>query len=182
MHPTSDYPAPFQWLTSPLIHSCSCCPQWTHGWLDGRSGWAFRQPAPFLCSFGWLPSVSDHPHLGTKGERRQSAIVPRAFCNNRVKEKQRRSFKKISLTSGSQAVSCTHAAFRYSALLHQQLPVIFGTNPVLQQARAQQKLKTYTPPYLLQPFVPINYASGAGACSHTSWLYVELHGLGTQQQ
>lgn len=93
-HPTSDYPAPIQWLTFPLIHSCSCCPQWTHGWLDGQSGWAFRQPVQFLCSFGWLLWVSDHLHLRTKREKRQSAIVPRAFRSDRLKEKQRRSFRR----------------------------------------------------------------------------------------
>lgn len=91
-HPTSDYPAPFWWLTFPLIHNCSCCPRWTRGWLDRRSCWAFQQPGQFLCSSGWLLSVSDHHHLGTQGEKRQSASIPTAFCTDRAMEKQRRSF------------------------------------------------------------------------------------------
>lgn len=163
-------PRCFQWLTFPQTHSCSCCPRWTRGWLDGRSGWAFPQPAPFLCSSGWLPWVSDHPHLGTKGEKRQSAIALSAFCSSRVKEKQGRSFRSPARQAGSHAALCSHAGFCFSALLQQQLPASSGANPEIQQARAQQILQIHTPPYLLQAFVPINYASSAGAHRHASWL------------
>lgn len=148
-------------------------------WRTVRLGISTASPVSVLL---WMApfSLRPSPSRDKRGEKTIS------YCSQSVLQQSQgeaeKVFQKISLASGSQAVCCCHAAFRYSALLQQQLPVISGTNPVLQQARAQQKLKTYIPPYLLQPFVPINYASSAGARRHTSWLYVELPSLGPRQQ
>lgn len=167
-HLASNHPAHFQWLTFPPIHSCSCCPQWTRGWPGAPSGWAFPQPALFLCSFGWLLWVSDHPHLETKEEKGQLAIVLRALCCNRVKEKQRRpsrrsAWQHFALTLCSVTQSC------------QLLPAISGTKPNIQQASAQQILKIYMPSYLPQAFVPINYALSPDAYRHARWLYAQSY-------
>lgn len=148
-------------------------------WRTVRLGISTASPVSVLL---WMApfSLRPSPSRNKRGEKTVS------YCSQSLLQWQSQGeaekvFQKISLASG-RAVFCIHAVFRYSALLHQQLPVTFGTNPVLQPAGAQEKLKTYIPPYLPQPFVAINYASGAGACRHTSWLYVELPSSGRQQQ
>lgn len=178
-NPTSDYPAPIQWLTFPLIHSCSCCPQWTHGWLDGQSGWAFRQPAQFLCSFGWLLWVSDHLHLRTKREKRQSAIVPRAFpmtdsrrSREGLSEDQPDTWQPGSTLLSRSILLLSPASSAAPGHLWNKLSA-----PASQGPADTQNIHTTLPTTL--PFVPINYASSTGACRHTSWLYMELHSLRT---
>ena len=52
--------------------------------------------------------------------------------------------------------------------------------PASQGPADTQNIHTTLPTTL--PFVPINYASSTGARRHTSWLYMELRSLGTQQQ
>lgn len=149
-------------------------------WRTVRLGISTASPVSVLL---WMApfSLRPSPSRNKRGEKTVS-YCSQSLLTQQSQGEAEKVFQKISLASGSQAVFCTHAAFHYSALLHQQPPVIFGINPVLQQARAQQKLKTYIPPYLLQPFVPINYASSAGVCRHTSWLYGELPSSGTQKQ
>lgn len=145
----SDYPAPFWWLTFPLIHSCSCCPRWTRGWLDGRSCWAFPQPGQFLCSSGWLLSVSDHHHLGTQGEK-GSASIPKASCTDKAKEKQRRCFRRP-------AWHLSHNIFLTQPCFTSSSWATSGTRSLLHCARPSRYSEHAHPPHLLQPFVPINH-------------------------
>lgn len=49
-----------------------------------------------------------------------------------------------------------HATFPYSALLHQQLLNHLWNTLSAPPCQGQQILRACTPPYLLQPFVPIN--------------------------
>ena len=150
------------------------------GLTDGPAGHFNSQPsfcAPLDGSFE-SPTI---PIWEQKGRKGRQLLLTQPFTMTEPR-RSREGLSEDQPGIWQPGTLCTHAAFCYSALLHQQLPVIFGTNPVLQQARAQQKLKTYVPPYLLQPFVPINYARRTGACRHTSWLYGELPSLGTQQQ
>lgn len=144
-------------------------------WRTVRLGISTARPVSVLL---WMApfSLRPSPSRNKKGVR-QSAIANAAFCSDRVK-KQRRYFRPSTWHPGS--ILPSRSILLLS--LHQQLPVTFGTNPVLQQARAQQKPKTHTPPHLLQPFVPINYAQSAGAHRPTSWLHMELLGLGSQHQ
>lgn len=116
-------------------------------WRTVRLGISTASPVSVLL---WMAPLSLRPSPSTnkKGEEAVS------YCSQSLSQWQTQGeaekvFQKISLTPGSQAVLCSRTAFCYSALLHQQLPVTFGTNVVLQQARAQHILKTYIPPYLL---------------------------------
>lgn len=136
-------------------------------WRTVRLGISTASPVSVLL---WMAPLSLRPSPSTnkKGEKVVS-YCSQSLSQWRTQGEAEKVFQKISLTPGSQAVLCSHAAFCYSALLHQQLPDTSGTNssvPASQGPADTQNIHTTLPTTL--PFVPINYASSTGACRHTS--------------
>lgn len=118
------------------------------GLTDSPAGHFDSQPsfcAPLDGSFE-SPTISIYEQKGRKGSQ---LLFPEPFAMTRLKEKQRRSFRRSAwhLAARQYFALTQHFVTQPCFISSSQTPL--GQTQVFQQARAQQILKTYIPPYLL---------------------------------